>query len=85
MNQQKRTIGKLNYTEILQIQDMYRQGSPVFDIVNKYNVELKTVVDIGRGMRTTVYNKNGKAIFNGWAIEADEFCEKNKWSYKVAH
>lgn len=84
MNTAKRTIGKLSYKEVAEIAQLYRQGSPVFDLVNKYNVELKTVIDIGRGMKTTVYNKNGKAIFNGWAIEADEFCEKNKWSYKIA-
>jgi hypothetical protein len=85
MNQAKRTIGKLSYNEVYQIQTMYRQGEPVFNIVNKYNAELKTVIDIGRGCRTTVYNKNGKAIFNGWAIEADEFCEKHKWFYKIGH
>jgi len=85
MNQQKRTIGKLSYKEVYEIQSLYRKGEPVFNIVNKYNATLNTVIDIGRGMRTTVYNKTGKAIFNGWAIEADEFCEKHKWSYKIAH
>jgi hypothetical protein len=85
MNQQKRTIGKLSYKEVYEIQTLYRKGEPVFNIVNKYNATLDTVVDIGRGMRTTVYNKTGKPIFNGWAIESDEFCEKHKWSYKIAH
>lgn len=85
MNQAKRTIGKLSYNEVYEITKLYRQGEPLFNIVNKYNAELKTVIDIGRGCRTTVYSADGKAIFNGWAIEADEFCEKHKWSYKVGH
>ena len=66
MNQQKRTIGKLSYKEVYEIQTLYRKGEPVFNIVNKYNATLDTVVDIGRGMRTTVFNKTGKPIFNGW-------------------
>ena len=57
MNQQKRTIGKLSYKEVYEIQTLYRKGEPVFNIVNKYNATLDTVVDIGRGMRTTVLTK----------------------------
>ena len=85
MNQTKRTIGKLSYNEVFEIQSLYRKGEPVFNIVNKYNATIDTVVNIGRGCKTTVYNKDGKAIFNGWAIDADKFCEDNKWSYKLAH
>lgn len=81
--QAKRTIGKLSYKEIIEIQDMYRSGSPVFDIVNKYNIELKLVIDIGKGLKTTVYDKNNKVVFKGFEIEANEFCEKNKWAYLI--
>jgi hypothetical protein len=82
--QAKKTIGKLSYTEVYQIGCLYRAGEPVSSIANKFNAAVDTIVDIGRGMRTTVYNVEGKPIFSGFAIEADAFCEKNKWSYKIA-
>jgi hypothetical protein len=76
---------KLSINQFCELSSLYRQGVTVPELATKFNVDYKTVVDIGRGSRSTVYNKNGKAIFNGWAIEADEFCDNHKWSYVIRH
>ena len=77
----------LSINDFCKLQGLYRQGVTVPELSKKFNVDYKTVIDIGNGPRVTVYGKNNKPIFNGYDIEAQEFCEKHpkKWSYKISH
>lgn len=78
---------KLSINDYMKLQTAYRNGVCVPELSKKFGLDYKTVIDIGRGSRVTVYDKNNKPIFNGFDIEAQEFCEKypKKWSYKISH
>jgi hypothetical protein len=77
----------LSINNFCKLQGLYRQGVTVPELAKQFKVDYKTVVEIGRGPKVSVYNKLGKVIFNGFDIEAQEFCEKHpkKWSYKISH
>lgn len=75
----------LTVNQVCELQTRYRRGETVPELAKKFNVDYKTVIDIGRGGRATVYDFNGKPIFTGYDIECEEFCDKNpkKWGSKT--
>ena len=75
----------LSNNDYLKLVTLYRQGMTVPELSKKFNLDYKTIIDIGNGPRVTVYDKNNKAIFNGFEIDAVDFCEKNQWSYRISH
>lgn len=77
----------LTINQVCELTALYRKGVTVPELAKKFNADYETVIKLGRGGRATVYDFEGKPIFNGYVIECHEYCEKHpkKWGSMQTH
>jgi hypothetical protein len=79
---------KLTINEVCKLTTMYRQGYySVPELAKQFNTDIDTVIQIGRGGKSTVYDWNGKALFSGWHIDCEKYCDEHpkKWGSLISH
>jgi len=76
----------LTINQICELTNLYRQGVCIPELAIKFNINYETVVKLGRGGKSTVFDRDGKAIFTGYQIDCDDYCEKHpkKWGSVIS-
>ena len=76
----------LTINQVCELTSLYRQGVTVPELATKFKTDYETVIKLGRGGKSTVFDRNGKALFSGYKIDCEEYCDKNptKWGSMIS-